>query len=162
MILVKLWACATESTEERVKLRRTHISSKGEKEEAASSPLWLPRSKMIRRRWVCRHVWQGCCARCGRTRCRPSPWARSGLAGHQPTGCRWWPIGPRWRGGGSGGGTHGRCSRGHPEKQARVIITKSFDNSHNNFTPVWACFKACLSYTCLRKEIQNFPMPVSS
>jgi hypothetical protein len=42
------------------------------------------------------------------------PWGQRRSACHPQTESRRGPTGPHWKAGGSGGGTHGKCSRGHP------------------------------------------------
>lgn len=64
--------------------------------------------------WASLPVTQGWPARCGQHPGRTAPWGQRRSASRPRTGSRRGPTGPRWRAGGSGGGTPGRCSHGHP------------------------------------------------
>lgn len=77
----------------------------------------------LRRRaqsWASPPATRGWLARCGRRPRRTGPWGRRRSACRRRTGSRTAPTGPRWRAGGSGGGTRGRCSRGRPGGGAGV------------------------------------------
>lgn len=66
------------------------------------------------RSWASPPATRGWPARCGRRPRRTGPWGRRRSACRRRTGSRRAQTGPRWKAGGSGGGTRGRCSRGHP------------------------------------------------
>ena len=66
------------------------------------------------RSWASPPATRGWPARCGRRPCQTGPWGRRRSACRPQTGSRRARTGPRWKAGGSGGGTRGRCSRGHP------------------------------------------------
>ena len=53
-------------------------------------------------------------AHCGRRPRQMGPWGQRRSACRLRTGSRRVQTGPRWKAGGSGGGTRGRCSHGHP------------------------------------------------
>lgn len=53
------------------------------------------------------------------------PWAQRRSACRRQTGSRREPTGPRWKAGGSGGGTHGRCSRDRPAGRGDTVRAAS-------------------------------------
>lgn len=64
--------------------------------------------------WASPPAIQGWLARCGRHPCQTGLWGQRRSACRRRTGSRRAPTGPRWRAGGSGAGTRGRCSHGRP------------------------------------------------
>lgn len=57
---------------------------------------------------------RGWLGRCGPHPQQMRPWDQRRSACRRQTGSRREPTGPRWKAGGSGGGTRGRCSHGRP------------------------------------------------
>ena len=71
----------------------------------------------LRRRvqsWASPPWTRGWLARCDRRPSQTAPWGQRRSACRRRTGSRREPTGPRWKAGGSGGGTRERYSRGRP------------------------------------------------
>lgn len=64
--------------------------------------------------WASPPATRGWLSRCGRRPRQTGPWGQRRSACRPRTGSRRAQTGPRWKAGGSGGGTRGRCSRGRP------------------------------------------------
>ena len=70
--------------------------------------------RMRAQSWASPPGTRGWPARCGRRPRQMGPWGQRRSACRPRTGSRRVRTGPRWKAGGSGGGTRGRCSHGHP------------------------------------------------
>ena len=70
--------------------------------------------RMRAQSWASPPGTRGWPARCGRRPRQMGLWGQRRSACRPRTGSRRVRTGPRWKAGGSGGGTRGRCSHGHP------------------------------------------------
>lgn len=78
---------------------------------------------------------RGWLGRCGRHPPQMRPWGPRRSACRRQTGSRREPTGPRWKAGGSGGGTRGRCSHDRPGGRRRGAVREATSHHRRAAAP---------------------------